>query len=135
MADPIPQFSDLLSGLKELKLAYIHVVESRICGNADVEATEKVDFAIDVWGKTSPVLIAGGFKPDSALRAVNDEYKDKDLAVVFGRYFISNPDLPFRLEHGIELAKYDRETFYKAKSEEGYIDYPFSEEFEKSSRL
>ena len=135
MASPIPQFSSLLSGLKALKLAYIHLVESRISGNADVESTEKIDFALSLWDNTSPVLIAGGFKPDSALRAVNEEYKDRDVAVVFGRYFISNPDLPFRLEHGIEFASYERETFYKAQSEEGYTDYPFSEEFEGASRL
>ncbi len=135
MEKPIPQFSHLIEGLKKLKLAYIHLVESRISGNADVEQTEKVDFAIDIWGKTSPVMIAGGFRPDSAKKAVNEEYKDHDIAVVFGRYFISNPDLPFRLEHNIDLAKYNRRTFYKAKSRDGYTDYPFSAEFEKTSRL
>ena len=135
MADPIPQFSHLLKGLKQLDLAYIHVVESRISGNADVESTEKVDFALDIWGKKSPVLVAGGFKPDSARRAVNEEYKDNEVAVVFGRYYISNPDLPFRLKNDVELTKYNRDTFYKAKSTEGYIDYPFSQEYETSSRL
>jgi NADPH2 dehydrogenase len=91
MADPIPQFSHLLRGLKELGLAYIHVVELRIAGNADVESTEKVDFALDIWGKTSPVLIAGGFRPDSARRAADEEYKDRDVAIVFGRYYIFEP--------------------------------------------
>ena len=92
---------------------------------------------MDVWGKTSPVFIAGGFKPDSARRAVDEEYRDKDIAIVFGRYYISNPDLPFRIQHGIDLAPYNRETFYTPKSEEGYIDYAFSEEFQNqwSSRL
>lgn len=132
MAEPIPQFSYLLEGLKKLNLAYVHVVESRISGNADVETTEKIDFAVDIWGKTSPVLIAGGFRPDSARRAVDEEYTEKDIAIVFGRYFISNPDLPFRIEKGVDLVKYDRDTFYKAKSTEGYIDYPFSTEFEQA---
>lgn len=131
MEDPIPQFNHLLSGLKELKLAYIHLVESRIAGNADVETTEKVDPFIKVWGKTSPIFIAGGFKPDSAKRAVDEEYTDNDIAIVFGRYFISNPDLVYRMEHGIEFSKYDRDTFYKAKSTEGYVDYPYSDEWLK----
>ena len=135
MTDPIPQFSHLLNRLKQLGLSYIHVIESRISGNADVESNEKVDFALDVWGKTSPVLIAGGFKPDSAKRAVDEEYKDQDVAVVFGRYYISNPDLPFRLKNDVELTKYNRDTFYKAKSTDGYTDYPFSKEYERSSRL
>jgi len=130
MADPVPQFSYLAKGLKELKLAYLHVVESRVDGNADVESTDKVDFLIDIWGKTSPVLVAGGFRPASAKRAVDEEYADHDIAIVFGRYFISNPDLPFRIQKGIELTPYNRDTFYKAKSTDGYTDYPFSKEWE-----
>lgn len=89
MKDPVPQFTDVATKLKELKLAYLHVVESRISGNADVETTEKVDFLIDIWGKTSPVFIAGGFKPDSARRAVDEEYTDKDIAIVFGVSLVS----------------------------------------------
>merc|ERR1711964_603734 len=69
---------------KKMKLAYIHVVESRISGNADVETTEKIDFLLDIWNNQSPVLVAGGFKPDSAKRAADEEYKDKDVLVVFG---------------------------------------------------
>jgi hypothetical protein len=121
--------------VKGLDLAYIHVVESRISGNADIESTDKVDFALDIWGKTSPVLIAGGFKPHSAKRAVDDEYRDRNVALVFGRYYISNPDLPFRLKNDVELTKSNRTTFYKAQSTEGYTDYPFSKEYETSSRL
>lgn len=131
MEDPIPQFTHLINGLKEFKLAYVHLVESRITGNADIETTDKIDFAIDAWGKTSPILIAGGFKPDSAARAV-EEYKDKDVVIVFGRYFISTPDLVFRIREGIELTPYDRDTFYNAKSEKGYLDYPFSKEFQEA---
>ncbi|KAK1811410.1 hypothetical protein LTR12_014219 [Friedmanniomyces endolithicus] len=131
MEDPIPTFSHLLRSLKEMKLAYVHLVESRISGNADVETTGKIDPFIDIWAGTSPILLAGGFKPDSTRRAVEEQYKDKNVVVVFGRYFISNPDLVFRVQEGIELAAYDRETFYLAKSEKGYLDYPFSEEWEK----
>ncbi|KAK0316720.1 hypothetical protein LTR01_000471 [Friedmanniomyces endolithicus] len=134
MEDPIPTFSHLLRSLKELKLAYVHLVESRISGNADVETTGKIDPFIDIWAGTSPILLAGGFKPDSTRRAVEEQYKDKDVVVVFGRYFISNPDLVFRVREGIELATYDRETFYLAKSEKGYLDYPFSEEWEKKKK-
>lgn len=129
MEDPVPQFSYLLQELKKLKLAYVHLVESRISGNADVETTEKIDFAIDIWSGTSPVLVAGGFKADSARRAVEEEYKDKDIIIVFGRYYIANPDLVYRLQRGIEFAPYDRDTFYLPKSEKGYNDYPFSKDW------
>lgn len=130
MADPIPQFSYLIAGLQKLKLAYLHLVESRVSGNADSEATDKIDFAVKIWNGTSPVLAAGGFTADSARRVVEEEYPDVDLAVVFGRYFISNPDLPYRVLKGVDLSEYDRETFYTPKSPKGYIDYPFSKEWE-----
>jgi N-ethylmaleimide reductase len=45
-----------------------------------------------------------------------------DLAV-FGRPFISNPDLVERLRHGLPLATPDPKTFYGAGAE-GYTDYP-----------
>ncbi|KAI9849183.1 MAG: Chanoclavine-I aldehyde reductase fgaOx3 [Thelocarpon superellum] len=131
MADPVPQFSYLVRGLQELGLAYLHLVESRIAGSQDIEATHSVDFAIDLWGTTSPVLIAGGFQPDSAKRTADEIYKDRDVAVVFGRYFVSNPDLPFRLQQGIDFTPYERPKFYNAKSADGYVTYPFSKEFQK----
>ena len=51
--------------------------------------------------------------------------------VIFGRYFISNPDLVFRLTKGIKLSPYDRECFYTPMTEKGYIDYPFSKEWKE----
>ena len=132
LADPIPQFSYFIKSLKKLKLAYLHLVESRICGNADTEATGKNDFAIAIWGDQSPVILAGGFTPESATRLVEHEYPDRGVAVAFGRYFISNPDLPYRIRKKIALSPYDRKTFYKAKSKEGYIDYPFSDDFKNT---
>ena len=133
MKEPIPQFSYLLEKLKDLNLSYVHLVESRISGNADVEATEKVDPLLDLWGKTSPILLAGGFRPASAKRAVDEEYKDKDIAIVFGRYFITNPDLVFRVKEGVDFTPYDREKFYNKKQVDGYITWAFSKEFEEQA--
>jgi NADPH2 dehydrogenase len=133
MAEPIPQFTHLIKGLKELKLGYLHLVESRIAGNADIEATEKNDSFIELWGKTSPIFLAGGFTSASAQEVVK-QYGDKDIAVVFGRYWISTPDLVFRIKNGIELTPYNRDLFYNAKEVKGYTDYPFSEEFVKQSK-
>jgi NADPH2 dehydrogenase len=134
MADPIPQFSDLIKKLNNLNLAYLHMVESRVSGNADVEGYESLKPLYPLY-TSSPLLIAGGFKADSARKLVDEELKDRDVVVVFGRYFISTPDLVFRLEKGIDFNPYDRDTFYVPKSEKGYTDYPFSEEFEKAANL
>jgi NADPH2 dehydrogenase len=149
MENPVPQFTHLINQLKPLNLAYLHLVESRVEGNHDttgshlaedetwnrsqhsnIEAIDSLAFAFQAWGKTSPIFLAGGFKPKEAIETVDGELKDADVAIVFGRFWISNPDLVFRIKEGIELTKYDRSTFYKARSTEGYTDYPFSKEWE-----
>jgi NADPH2 dehydrogenase len=128
MKDPVPQFSDVIKKLNKIGLAYVHLVESRISGNADIEGFDSLDPLLPLWD--GPLLIAGGLKPDSAKRMVNEERKDRDVIAVFGRYFISTPDLVFRLQEGIELNPYDRDTFYNAKSPKGYTDQPFSKEWQ-----
>lgn len=129
MSNPIPQFSHLISNLKSFSLAYIHLVESRVSGSGDANGNEKLDFALNILGTEHAVLVAGGLTPDSAKRAVEEEYKEYNVLVVFGRYFISNPDLVYRVRKGLPLASWDRSTFYVKESERGYTDYPFSEEF------
>lgn len=129
MADPIPQFSYLVGKLKELNIAYLHIIESRVMNFVDVEKVQGIEFVLDIWGKTSPVLVAGGFDPKSAKHAVDEEYKGYEVAIVFGRHFLANPDLPFRIRHGLDLNKYDRTTFYTPQSPQGYLDYEFSPEF------
>lgn len=137
MKEPIPQFTHVIKGLKELNLAYIHLTEARI---DDADSKDSNDFAIDLWrgAKNSAVFIAGGFNPDTALEYVDKQHADADVGIVFGRHFISTPDIVYRIKHGLELNKYDRTTFYLPESEKGYVDYPFSDEFLKakeSSRL
>ncbi|KAK7609986.1 hypothetical protein BKA81DRAFT_298111 [Phyllosticta paracitricarpa] len=71
-------------------------------------------------------LTAGGFSRDNCTVPVEEGYGD---AIVFGRWFISNPDLPKRLAEGLPLNQYDRSTFYGADPpEKGYVDYPTYEE-------
>ncbi|KAL6240237.1 hypothetical protein RBB50_012865 [Rhinocladiella similis] len=70
MENPYPQFSHVMTQLKKLNLAYVHLVESRISGNVDVESSEKLDPLIDLWAKASPILVAGGFRPASAKKIV-----------------------------------------------------------------
>ncbi|KAI9829496.1 MAG: Chanoclavine-I aldehyde reductase fgaOx3 [Sarea resinae] len=142
MADPIPQFSYVIKELKKFNLSYLHLVNSRMSGggdnlvNKDRDSTpEQIDFAVDIWANQSPVIVAGGFKPDTAKTTVDEEFADHDVAVAFGRYFIANPDLPYRIQHGIDLVPYNRDTFYKTKSADGYTDYPFSKEFVASSKI
>ncbi|KAM0554953.1 hypothetical protein ACHAPJ_006691 [Fusarium lateritium] len=128
MEDPISQFTNVIRRLKPFNLAYLHLVESRISGVEDVESTDKLTFAIGIWD--GPLLLAGGYTPETALKLVDHEFPTKDIVVSFGRYFISTPDLPFRIQRGLELNKYNRETFYTPTAE-GYTEYTFSEQFLK----
>lgn len=131
MADPRPQFEHIVRQLKELRLAYVHLVESRANGDADKDGgpTPSNDFLIDAFGDAGAVILAGGFSPQSANEAVK-AYKGHDqVAIAFGRNYISNPDLAFRAKNGLQLTPYNRETFYIPKSPVGYLDYPFHPEF------
>lgn len=132
MDDPIPQFTHLLKSLKPLKLAYIHVVQTVPDDKDEPPADEKVDFAVDAWDNTSPVIIAGNFKAASAARAVDENFSARDVVIAFGRPFLATPDIVFRLKNGMSFNPYDRSTFYLPKSEKGYIDQPFSKEFERA---
>ncbi|KPI40191.1 Chanoclavine-I aldehyde [Cyphellophora attinorum] len=124
MKDPVPQFSDLISKLATLKLAYLHLVEPRISGNIDRDTAqhESLDFATDAWSGAGPLILAGGFDASSARSKVRES--KHDVAIAFGRQFTSNPDLPRRIIEGLPLTNYDRSTFYVAKSEDGYTTWP-----------
>ena len=69
-----------------------------------------------------PFLAAGGFGKESGNEAIADGSAD---LVVFGRWWLSNPDLPERFEAGAPLNRYNRATFYTPDPVKGYTDYPF----------
>ncbi|KAK9437268.1 putative N-ethylmaleimide reductase [Metarhizium brunneum] len=131
MADPVPQFSDVIAKLGRLNLAYLHLVDPRVKGNDIIETkkknTESLEFAYKLW--KGLLLIACGFKPEIARQLVDEQYPRKKIIVAFGRAFTSTPDLPYRVRNRLELTEYNRDAFYKAKDPVGYIDYPFSQEF------
>ncbi|KAJ7642833.1 putative NADPH2 dehydrogenase chain OYE2 [Mycena rosella] len=106
MQDPLPTFSYLVSELaaRHPTLAYLHLIEPRISGDepraeGTVGAHESNDALRALWAPR-PLIRAGGFD------------RARCNLVAFGRLFISNPDLPTRLEQGAPLAPYDRRTFY-----------------------
>ncbi|KAJ7258161.1 NADH:flavin oxidoreductase/NADH oxidase [Mycena rebaudengoi] len=124
MKHPIPTYSYVISTLAERHptLAYVHLVEPRINGDMSrvdgtVGAHESNDALCALWAPR-PLIRAGGFTRESALAAA-----ENGSLVAFGRYFISNPDLPTRLEQDAPLAAYDRKTFYVSGNvAKGYTD-------------
>ncbi|KAM0716416.1 hypothetical protein Q7P37_007861 [Cladosporium fusiforme] len=131
MDEPEPTFEYLLKELKGLGLAYLHLIEARIKGNEDSDCggQRSVGWMVEAWNNASPILLAGGFTPESARNTVDKTYGNYDVVMVFGRYFVANPDLVFRVKEGLELTAYDRSVFYTPKEPRGYIDYSWSPKF------
>lgn len=123
-SNPDRTFGYVAEELRKLGIAYLHLIEPRIDGNTAVKdglppvAAAKLKSIFK-----GAVIAAGGFEPDTAEEIL--EKGDADL-VAFGRYFISNPDLPDRIRFGLPLSPYDRATFYGGNAH-GYTDYPFYE--------
>jgi N-ethylmaleimide reductase len=68
------------------------VIEPRVKGNVVIhEAHGPIASEVLRMIFKGKIIAAGGFEPHSAETAVEDGAVD---AVAFGRYFVSNPDLP-----------------------------------------
>lgn len=120
-SDPQATFGYVADELNRFGLAYLHIVEPRIKGTETVHA-DAAPLAAQHLRKRfhGTIIAAGGFDRASAEAIVRNG--DADF-VAFGRYFISNPDLPARLRDGMPLTPYDRATFYGGDAR-GYTDYP-----------
>jgi 2,4-dienoyl-CoA reductase-like NADH-dependent reductase (Old Yellow Enzyme family) len=71
----------------------------------------------------TPVIVAGGYDTENCWEVVDSGGAD---LIAFGRYFTSNPDLVWRVQHGKELVRYVRPRFYvfpEDRYREGYTDF------------
>ncbi len=114
------QYEQLVAGLSKLNLVYVHVVDHSSQGAPEVPESmkSKIRNAFD-----GTVIVSGGFDKARAEAALQE---DKGELVAFGKPFISNPDLVYRLENDLPLNEWNTATFY-AGGEKGYTDYPFAE--------
>jgi N-ethylmaleimide reductase len=124
-SDPVGMYGYLLQELSKKHIAYVHLIEARGDEEAPDERVPLGSGAAPTAALFRPfykgVLIgAGGFTRQSAVEAIAAGTVD---AVAFGRLFISNPDLPQRLQRSAPLNAYDRPTFYGGGIK-GYTDYP-----------
>lgn len=140
--------------LDKYNLAYLLLTEPRWVGKYDSSPETDPGFQLPLRNLQTfrkdyrgTMIGAGGFTPTSSYAAMkedtgasSDDGNGYD-ALAFGRWYISNPDLPVRLEAfhkhqaGVgtssppPLNRYERDTFYTQDSG-GYTDYP-SLEFEQ----
>jgi N-ethylmaleimide reductase len=118
-SDPVATYTYGAGRLRELGLAYVHVLEALPGHMMAVAGVPAVHPHIrKAFGGT--IILNGGYdraKGDEALAAgVTD-------AIAFGSPFLANPDLPRRLQEGAPLNPPDYATFYTPGTK-GYIDYP-----------
>ena len=129
--DPMPLYTYVVQQLNPIGLAYLHFIVPRSSGSGRAEVNwQNVPSAMvlfrPIW--KGVLITAGGFTGETADAAIRDGHAD---AIAFGRIFISNPDLPRRLQHGFPLTPYNRATFYGGDVA-GYTDYPEHDELEKA---
>ena len=114
--DPEATFGVVVNALNRFGLAYIHVVEVDMAGNA----SDTFDWRMLRNAFDGPYMANGGYDRDRAEHSVASNAAD---LISFGTPFLANPDLPARLALGAPLNKADPETFYGGDGR-GYTDYP-----------
>lgn len=111
-------YETLAKELNKLGILYIHLVETA-AGNQErgprLIASMKANFR-------NTLIVNGGYTGQKAGEAIETNHAD---LIAFGSPFISNPDLPERIENDIPLAPADKTTFYSADAK-GYTDYPLA---------
>lgn len=138
--DPVNDFTWVLEQIDNLGLAYVTMMQPRTdmfissserlalvyeAARARGVSEDQLEWEVSIRPfrkalKQTVMFSSGGFDANNWIEPV--ESGDLD-GVVFGRQFISNPDLVERLRNGWPLAPWERKTFY-TPGPVGYVDYP-----------
>lgn len=109
--NPLATFGYVVEQLSQRQIAFIFSREYQADDSISPQLRAKFNGA---W------IANEGLTPESAKVILKNNQAD---AVSFGRAYIANPDLLYRLEHNKPLNEVNPETLY-AKGAEGYTDYP-----------
>jgi N-ethylmaleimide reductase len=104
--------------LNEIGIAYIHIAEAD-WENAPVMAVEFKEAYRKIF--KGAMIYSGKYTTQRAEEALQNGWAD---LIGFGRSFIANPDLPYRLQNDLPLNEPIYEKFFGGGAE-GYTDYPF----------
>lgn len=112
-------FTYVVKALNPFHLAYLHLVEPRTDLGSNPTAMDLTSgYFRSIYEGT--LMAAGGYDRPLGEAAIAQGHAD---LIAYGRWFISNPDLPARFAANAPLNPYDRSTFYGG-TEQGYTDYP-----------
>lgn len=151
-SDIIGQFTCTIKGLENRGLAFVHFVRERSkAAFDDTEQRAQLYAAARIRGvpedrlpeqmtlrpltrllKNTTVITCGEFDDENVWEPIEAGIVD---AAVYGRLFISNPDLVERLRNGWPLTPFNSSTFY-TKDAEGFTDPPtYAAEKKRSKKL
>lgn len=102
----------------EIGIAYIHIAEAD-WENTPVMAVEFKEAYRKIF--KGAMIYSGKYTTQRAEEALQNGWAD---LIGFGRPFIANPDLPYRLQNELPLNDPAYEKFFGGGAE-GYTDYPF----------
>lgn len=113
--DPMAHFGYFIDRLRELNLAFVHVLEGDM-----MSKTSRLDYH-QLKNRFGGVYIANnGYDLERAKKAITSGTAD---LVAFGLPFLANPDLVTRYRHNLPLNEPDQTSFYGGGAA-GYTDYP-----------
>lgn len=115
--DPAATYTFLAGRLNPLGLAYLHIGYDSGYGRGTAPPFNAIDLLRPVY--TGTLLAVGGFSKATGEAALKAGRAD---LVVFGRPYISNPDLVERFRLNAPLNPPDAKTFYGG-DDHGYTDY------------
>ncbi len=109
-------YTYLAGELGKLNLAYLHIADMSSMGAPTVTESvkEKIKTAF-----SGTIIRSGGLDKQQANSILQ---KNKGDLFAFGRPFLANPDLVYRLENDLPLTEGKHESFF-TPGEEGYTDY------------
>ncbi len=112
-------FSVAAAGLAPFGLAFLELREPGFEGTFGKASTAPVAPAMKAAFK-GPLVLNSDYDGATGQAELDKGVAD---AIAFGRTFLANPDLPYRIKHGIALNKDEAKTWY-SQGPQGYIDYP-----------
>lgn len=115
--DILPILLEAATYLQARGIAYLHLVEADWDDAPPFTETFRREIR-ERFART--IVVAGRYDVERANWVLSRGYAD---FVAFGRPFVANPDLPYRLENGLPLAEFDDATLFGG-DERGYSDYP-----------
>ncbi|MBU1043212.1 MAG: alkene reductase [Candidatus Omnitrophica bacterium] len=115
-----PTYTYLSDALGKLKLVYMHIVDHSSMGAPEVPESIKLTIRHTFKGN---IIASGGLDKQKAEAILN---ANKAELTAFGKPFIANPDLVYKMKNDLAFNQPDFDTFY-TPGEKGYTDYSFAD--------